>query len=156
MLQHRKADHQVSADYEDASLFSGSICQVSVDLVPQMTRSGQNDLTVRAFVNGQHEVEVVFAGRRMRDAGPLEARLKALWHRACQAAEASKSSAPDIDKVRCPARIEGAWRRKSKRDESGWETHSYHMVAARWSLLDNDGQPVFFGEPPAHPPRNIA
>jgi hypothetical protein len=156
MLQQRKADHGVSAAYEDASLFAGSICQVSVELVPQMTRSERHDLRVRGFVNGHHEIEVLFAGRRTREVGPLETRLKALWHRACQTAEATKTAAPVIDKVRCPVRIEGAWRRKTTRDDSGWETHSYHIVAARWSLLDNEGQPVSFGEPPARPPRSIA
>lgn len=156
MLQHRRTEPPVSPDYEDAALFSGSICQISVDLVPQMQRNDRNDLLVRGFVGGHHEIEVLFAGRRARDVGPLETRLKLLWSRARQSAKASQKDLPDIDLIRYPVRIEGSWRRKTKRDESGWETHSYNFVAARWSLMNNDGHPVFFGEPPAIPPRHIA
>lgn len=156
MLKHRMTEPMVSPDFEDAGLFSGSICQISVELVPQMRRTDRNDLLVRGFVSGQHEVEVLFAGRRARDVGPLEARLKGLWTRARQTAEAARQESPDVDRVRCPVRIEGAWRRKTFRDESGWETHSYNFVAARWSLLNKDGQSISFGEPPAIPPRHIA
>jgi hypothetical protein len=45
-------------------------------------------------------------------------------------------------------RVEGAWRRTLQRDESGWETGTYHFVVARWSLLDKDGNTVSFGEAP--------
>ena len=72
MLQQRRTEPPVSPDYEDAALFSGSICQISVDLVPQMQRNDRNDLLVRGFVGGHHEIEVLFAGRRTRDVGPLE------------------------------------------------------------------------------------
>lgn len=156
MLKHSMKEPIVSPDYEDAGLFSGNICQISVELVPQMRRTDRDDLVVRGFVNGNREVEVLFAGRRARNVGPLETRLKGLLTRARQAAEAARQEVPDVDRVRCPVRIEGAWRRKTFRDESGWETHSYNFVAARWSLLNKDGQSVSFGEPPAVSPRNIA
>ncbi|MEM6887127.1 MAG: hypothetical protein AAF636_03195 [Pseudomonadota bacterium] len=144
---------QVTPEYEDAGLFKARTVQIMVELIPQMRLNSRNDLTVRGFVDRHFEIEVLFAGRRMPEAAPLEERLKAMLEHARKQA-ALQGHAVDIHLIRCPVRVEGSWRRRSTRDENDWETHSYQLLAARWSLLDKSGSPVPFGEQPlVHPPR---
>jgi hypothetical protein len=144
----RKPLSEVTADREDAALFQGKLVQLTVELVPQMRRTEHNDLIVRGFASGHHAVEIHFAGRRAKDAGPLEARLRALLMKARQNAKANGMPAPEVDHIRCPVRVEGAWRPQFSRDESGWETRTYHLVAARWSMADKDGNVGFYGITP--------
>lgn len=145
----RKPAHEVSAAYEDAGLFRTAICQIMLELIPQMRRNDREDLIVRGFVDRKIEIDVFFAGRRTAKAAPLENQLKALMQAARKTASETGRPQPEPQNVRLPVRAEGAWRRSLKRDDSGWETGSYHFVVARWSLLDKDGNTVSFGEAPA-------
>lgn len=149
----RKPVDEVTAAFEDAGLFRTAICQMLLELIPQMRRNERDDLIIRAFVDRKIEIDVFFAGRRRAETGPLEVQLKALMQHARKKAAGLDHPPPEPDKVRLPVRVEGAWRRSLKRDDSGWETGSYHFVVARWSLLDKDGNTVSFGEAPAvaHP-----
>ena len=147
--QMRKAPSEVTPIYEDAGLFKTAICDLMLELIPQMRRNERQDLIVRGYVDRKTEVDIFFAGRRAAETGPLETQLKALMTHARKTATANKTQLPDIDKIRLPVRAEGAWRRSLKRDDSGWETGSYHFVMARWSLLDQAGNTVTFGEAPA-------
>lgn len=148
MPHRRKPASEVTPDYEDAGLFKNKVGQLSVELVPQMMRNGRNDLVVRGFVNRTIEIEVAFAGRRVKETGPLETRLRALLTRAMKIAAATGEPEPDIDHIRLPLLIEGAWRPRFKRDQTGWETRSYYLFAARWSVLDDAGNTVSFGARP--------
>ena len=148
MPQRRRPASEVTPEYEDSGLFKNKVGQISVELVPQMMRNGRNDLVVRGFVNRTIEIEVAFAGRRVKEVGPLEARLRALLPRAVKTAAATGGPDPDIDYIRLPVLIEGAWRPRFKRDQTGWETRSYYLFAARWSVLDDEGNTVSFGSPP--------
>ncbi|MDW3181260.1 MULTISPECIES: hypothetical protein [unclassified Roseobacter] len=148
MPQRRKPASEVTPEYEDSGLFKNKVGQLSVELVPQMMRNGRNDLVVRGFVNRTIEIEVAFAGRRVKEVGPLEARLRAMMTQAVKKAAASGAREPDTDHIRLPVLIEGAWRPRFKRDQAGWETRSYYLFAARWSVLDNEGNTVSFGSPP--------
>ncbi|WP_299405929.1 hypothetical protein [uncultured Roseobacter sp.] len=138
----------MTPEYEDSGLFKSKVGQISVELVPQMTRNSRNDLVVRGFANRTIEIEVAFAGRRVKEAGPLEARLRAMLSNAVRASSAAGADAPDIDYIRLPVLIEGAWRPRFRRDQTGWETRSYYLFAARWSILDDEGNTVSFGSPP--------
>ncbi len=149
LFQSRLPVHEVSASYEDAGLFRTALCQLMLELIPQMRRNDRQDLVVRGFVDRKTEIDVFFAGRRAAEVGPLERQLKALMTHARQQAASAGAKPPDVAKVRLPLRAEGAWRRSLHRDDSGWETGSYHFVVARWSLLDKDGNTVSFGEAPA-------
>lgn len=146
--QSRRNASEVTDAYEDAGLFKTAICQQMLELIPQMRRNSRDDLIVRGFVDRKTEIDIFFAGRRRAEAGPLEAQLKALMSIARKKASDAGARPPDVDKVRLPIRVEGAWRRSRQIDENGWETGSYHFVVARWSLLDKDGSTVSFGEPP--------
>jgi hypothetical protein len=147
--QTRKPPSEVTAIYEDAGLFKTAVCDLMLELIPQMRRNDRQDLIVRGFVDRKTEIDIFFAGRRAAEVGPLEAQLKALMARARKKAEAAGNPPPDVEKIRLPVRAEGAWRRSLQRDDSGWETGTYHFVVARWSLLDRDGNTVTFGEAPA-------
>lgn len=146
--QSRKTNHEVTAAYEDAGLFKTAICQLMVELIPQMRRNDRQDLVIRGFVDRKTEIDFFFAGRRAAEVRPLELQIKTLMSQSRKKAVEEGAKAPDVDKVRLPLRVEGAWRRALQRDDTGWETGSYHFVVARWSLLDRDGNVVSFGEAP--------
>lgn len=148
MPQRRRPASEVTPEYEDSGLFKNKVGQLSVELVPQMTRNDRKDLVVRGFVNRTIEIEVAFAGRRVKEVGPLEARLRSVRRNAIQAAAAQGMPEPDTDHMRLPVLIEGAWRPRFKRDQTGWETRSYYLFAARWSILDEAGNTVSFGVRP--------
>ena len=148
MYQSRRNASEVTPAYEDAGLFKTAICQQMLELIPLMRRNSRDDLIVRGFVDRKTEIDIFFAGRRTAEVGPLEAQLKALMSIARKKAAAAGARPPEVEKIRLPVRVEGAWRRSRQIDDSGWETGSYHFVVARWSLLDKDGSTVSFGEPP--------
>lgn len=147
-LRQRRPPHQVDDASEDAGLFPTALCQVMVELIPQTRRNERGDFVVRGYVDRKFEIDVFFAGRRTAEVGPLEAQLKALLRAARTIAVAARNPPPSIETLRLPVRVEGSWRRSMKRDETGWETGTHHLVAARWSLLDQDGNTISFGKPP--------
>lgn len=148
MYHTRKSANEVTAAFEDAGLFKTAVCQQMLELIPQMRRNDRQDLIVRGFVDRKIEIDVFFAGRRAAEVGPLETQLKALMTIARKKASDTGARAPEVQNVRLPVRVEGAWRRSRQRDDSGWETGTYHFVVARWSLLDKEGNTVSFGEAP--------
>lgn len=149
LIHDRKTSAEVSPQYEDAGLFKTAVCDLMLELIPQMRRNDRNDLIVRGFVDRKTEIDIFFAGRRTALVGPMEAQLKTIMSRARKLAVESNSPPPDVEKIRLPVRAEGSWRRSLQRDDGGWETGTYHFVVARWSLLDKDGKTVTFGESPA-------
>lgn len=138
----------VSPFYEDAGLFRTALCDMMLELIPLTRRNERRDLIVRGFVDRKNEIDVLFAGRRAALVGPLEDQLKSLMTKARHQAKIREAAQPDVAKVRLPLRAEGAWRRTLHRDDSGWETGTYHFVVARWSLLDKEGETVTYGEAP--------
>lgn len=153
MPHNRLPASQITPEYEDSGLFKTKTVQITVELIPQMRLNERKDLVVRGFVERHFEIEVLFAGRRTKEAAPVEERLSAMLAQARRQA-AGNGREVDIDLIRCPVRIEGSWRRRSMRDENDWETHTYQLLAARWSLLDKNGNAVPFGTPPVVQPRN--
>jgi hypothetical protein len=146
--QPRKPADKIGDTYEDAGLFKTGICQVMIELIPLMHRNERGDLIVRGFIDRKTEIDIFFAGRRVFEVGPLVKHLRSMLETARQAATSAGEKQPKIENVRLPVRIEGAWRRSTQRDESGWETGTYQFVAARWSLLDVNGNTVSYGYPP--------
>lgn len=152
-MPHRRLPaSQITPEYEDAGLFKTKTVQIIVELIPQMRINDRKDLVVRGFVERHFEIEVLFAGRRTKEAAPLEERLSAMLAQARRQA-AGTGREVDIDLIRCPVRVEGSWRRHSMRDENDWETHTYQLLAARWSLLDKNGNAVPFGTPTVFSPQ---
>ena len=146
-FQTRRSPSSVTEQEEDAGLFKSDLCQIMIELIPQTRRNGRGDVIIRGFADRKHEIDVVFAGRRAKQASALEDQLKALLRAARTIAKAAENIPPRIETLRLPVRVEGAWRRTANRDETGWEASSYHFIAARWSLLDRHGNVVAFGKP---------
>lgn len=149
MQQERKPRREISPDSEDLGLFKHDICQLMVELIPQSRVNDRQDLIIKGFVDRTMEIDVFFAGRRAKDAIPINNRLKMLLAHARKTTSATGSAAPDVEHLRLPVKIEGAWRKRFKRDQTGWETGTYHLVAARWSILDASGNTISYGEPAA-------
>lgn len=137
---------QTNPAYEDAGLFKNTTSPLKVELVPQLHRNARQDLVVRGFING-HQIDVIFAGRRVAQAAPLEAQLAAMISQARRQA-LGNGTMPEVDTLRLPTRIEGAFRPKFVRDAAGCETRSYHFMAARWTMIDSTGNIDVYGAAP--------
>ena len=146
--QARQPSAEVTPMFEDAGLFKTALCDLMLELIPQTRRNERQDLIVRGFVERRTEIDVLFSGPRAAEVGPLESRLKALMAQARRHASETGGKVPDVKYVRLPVRAQGSWRRALKRDESGWETGTYHFVVAQWSWLNSEGRTVSFGEKP--------
>ncbi|MEM6372489.1 MAG: hypothetical protein AAF727_06890 [Pseudomonadota bacterium] len=146
MPHRRRPAHLITPVYEDNGLFKSPVKRVTVGLVPQMSRNNRQDLMVRGFVDPGIEISVVFAGRRARKAEHLEAHLRQLLYHAKAHAVTWDQAA--LDRTVLPVRVEGAWRPRFRRDTEGWETRYYHLIAARWALIDDTGMTHLFGEGP--------
>lgn len=151
----RKPASQVTEADEDQGLFGTGLRQVMVELIPQIRRTTRGDVVIRGFVDRKFEIDVVIAGRRVREVAPLEKRLKALLRAARAMASAAQNEAPEVETLRLPVRMEGAWRKQVARDTSGWETSSHHFVVARWSMLDQNGNTISYGPAAVLPQKSL-
>lgn len=129
---------------EDIGLFKSPVRQVTLGLVPGVVRNNRQDFVVRGFADPEVDVFVTFAGRRVKQVPFLEARLRKLLFQA--KAQAQKWDQAALDATRLTVSVEGAWRPRFQRDTTGWETRSYHLMAARWSFTDEAGAKHQFGE----------
>jgi hypothetical protein len=146
--QTRKPLSQVTPLYEDAGLFKTALCDLMLELIPQLRRNERGDVIIRGFVDRKTEIDIFFAGRRVAQIGPLERHLKHMMTQARTRRAEDDKTPLDVTLLRLPVRAEGAWRRSLKRDDYGWETGTYHFVVARWSFIDARGETLTFGESP--------
>ena len=146
MPHRRKPPHLISPAYEDNGLFKAPVRKVTVALVPQMTRNYRQYVVVRGFVEPNIEVAVIFAGRRAKMLAPLEAQLRKRLFRAKAITPQWDQAA--LDSATLIVSIEGSWRPRFERDPAGWETRSYHLMAARWTIIDDTGLSHTAGEGP--------
>ena len=142
MQERRKPQSEVTPAYEDRGIFRGAIVNLTVQVVPVYALNTRQDLMVKAYVSDGGAIDVVFPGRRRRHANALLNRIKMLWTKAQR-----EGRAGDPNRIRFPITIEGAWRPRFKRDDQGWETRELQLFAARWAMLDVDGNSVTYGEP---------
>ena len=148
MQNRRRTPSEITPEWEDMGLFKKGTGEFAVELVPDVTRNNRQDVVVRAFFNDGVEVTVVFPGRRAREAVAVERRLRALLIRANRRAASAKQPEPSISSIRLPVRIEGSWRPRFQRDNSGWDKKSFQLLAARWAFVDDDGMTNLGGKPP--------
>lgn len=141
-MQVRRKSKKVSPQYEDAGLFQNTVCHVDVELIPVMRKNNRDDVIITGLVKGDLEIAVTFAGRRATEAAAIIARLEALR-------DGQKHMA-DVKKSRLPMKIEGAWRPQFVADDSGFETRTFHLIAAKWTVQGEKGKPVEYGQPPAY------
>lgn len=148
MPQPRLPTRDLTPEYEDAGLFRNEICQIQVELVPIVDHNNRNDVVITGFVKNDLEIAVTFAGRRRVEVSPVVANLKSLGMRVLHAASQNGLPAPDLRKIRFPLHVEGAWRPRFQSDVSGWEVRTFHLIAARWIVIDRSGKTTQFGIPP--------
>lgn len=141
-MQIRRKPKKISPQYEDAGLFQNTVCNVDVELIPVMRKNNREDLIITGLVKGDLEIAVTFAGRRVAEAAPIIAQLEALRD--------GQDHVADVKKSRLPLKIEGAWRPQFVADGSGFETRTFHLIAAKWTVLNDNGSPREYGQPPAH------
>ncbi|MEL7131164.1 MAG: hypothetical protein AAGK77_02000 [Pseudomonadota bacterium] len=148
MPEHRRPSHLITPAYEDNGLFRSPVRRVTVGLVPQMHRNNRQDLVVRGFLQDGVAIQVLFAGRRTKQAQGLEARLRAMLFQVRSKVPGWRSEG--IDTIQLPLRIEGVWRSRFSRDVWGCETRYFQLIAARWAMFDDAGLAHLFGEAPVH------
>jgi len=128
--------------YEDSGLFQAATCKVEVMLIPVIHKNNRGDLIIKGIMENDKEIAVTFAGRRAREAAPVVARLNALRDQ--------KSTYANVRKIQLPMQIEGSWRPQFVTDENGFETRTFHLIAAKWAIPSATGAPSSFGQSPAH------
>lgn len=136
----------VTPALEDSGIFRNTVSRFSVELVPQFAQNARRDLIIKGFLDGETAIDVVFPGRRTALAEPLCDQLKSLWTRASATARYATQQI-EVDSVRLPTSLEGAWRPRFQRDDLGWQTRAHQLYVARWSLLGADGTTQTFGAP---------
>jgi hypothetical protein len=141
-MEIRRKSREVSPQYEDAGLFQNTVCHVDVELIPVMRKNNRQDLIVTGLVKGDLKIAVTFAGRRAVKAAPIVTRLNALLD--------AQDHIANVMKSRLPLRIEGAWRPQFIRDGNGFETRTFHLIAAKWRILNDKKGAVEYGQAPAH------
>ncbi|MFD1157921.1 hypothetical protein [Roseovarius aestuarii] len=145
MFDRRKPTREVLPGYEDQDIFKGQIVQIAVELVPLIGRNSHDDIIIKGFVLGDNAIDVVIAGRRKKQAQTLLSQIQSLWSRACTAAR-NLGESPVVEDVRYPVYVEGSWRTRFNRDDHGWETRNHQLYAARWTITDQNGGSVIYGE----------
>jgi hypothetical protein len=139
MMQQRRNPVDVTVDLEDAGLFQRKLLVVDIDLTPEYYWNSRQDLLFRGFLRNR-EISVLFAGRRTAEARFLHGLITDVLK-----TRRIDRSNRNGQRVGCRTQIEGAWRTRFERDPTGWETKSYQLIAARWSLIDARGTVVQFG-----------
>lgn len=148
MKNRRRPAVQITPLIEDSGLFKREVRDVLVELVPVFSRNNRGDLVVKGIVQPNAEVEVVFAGRRLREAASLVERMKKLRMQGARSALNGHEAMNQISRLRLPVRVRGTWRLRFEPDASGWEMKSYQLIAAQWGFTDLEGYTVLAGWPP--------
>ena len=142
MENRRLKSTKVSPEYEDAGLFPTAVCNVDVTLIPVVRQNNRGDTIIKGILDGGKEIAVTFAGRRARDAAAVVARLNSLRDQ--------QSNYSNVRKSQLPMQIEGTWRPHFEEDDSGFETRTYHLMAAKWTIMTANGAPAAYGQSPSH------
>lgn len=129
-------------------MFRSPVRRITVGLVPQMHRNNRQDLVIRGFVQDGSAIQVLFAGRRAKQAKGLEARLRSMLFQVRSKTPGWRDEG--IDTIQLPMRVEGVWRSRFSRDAWGCETRYFQLIAARWAMFDDAGVAHLFGETPVH------
>ena len=120
-----------------------------------MNRNNRGDLLVKGIVKPDAEIEVLFAGQRLKAASGLVEQLKRLRMQGVRTAMNGHEAMMQIRQLRLPARVHGNWRLRFHPDASGWEVKTYQLLAAQWAFTDAEGYTVLCGWPPVEPENRL-
>lgn len=136
-VHERRSDKsEVTREKEDLGLFKSELVEVGLELSADVKTNRRGDLLVQGFVAGR-PVDVLFAGRRKRDAVQLEAFLDYVRTRVSQ---------PNAQRMQI--RVQGSWRPSFHRNGEGEDDRRMELVAARWMYRLPDGSQQVWGQPP--------
>lgn len=138
---------KVTPAYEDSGLFKKPPTELVVNLIPKFGTNSRNDVIIKGLVQNGVEVDVIFAGRRKKEAAELVALLKRKW----ETANFRVATAPARRDVRVPTRVQGSWRMRvveDEYDEQELYSKEYQLLVARWAFNSDNGEFKSFGEPP--------
>lgn len=151
MTNRRRPASQITPLIEDGGLFKREVRDIAAELIPVFSMNNRNDLVVAGIVRPGTEIEVVFAGRRTRDAVPLVERMKQLRAQGLRTAASGHEAMQVIRQLRMAVQIRGNWRLRFEPDGTGWEMKKYQLIAAQWAFQDLEGYNVVAGWPPVEP-----
>lgn len=132
-------------------MFKRELRDVPVELIPVLNRNNRGDLLIKGIVKPDAEIEVLFAGRRLKDVGGLLQRIKVLRTEGLRTARDGHEAMLRIRRLRLPVRVRGNWRIRFETDETGWDFKCYQLLAAQWAFTDLKGFNVICGTPPELP-----
>ncbi|MBO9478920.1 hypothetical protein J7382_15335 [Shimia sp. R11_0] len=99
----------ITPSYEDKGLFKKPPTELVVQLIPKFGKNTRRDVIIKGLVQGDVEVEVVFAGRRKKQAAELVALLRRKWEVATYRLPKDVPP-PDRKEIQLPTRVQGSWR----------------------------------------------
>ncbi|WP_294222648.1 hypothetical protein [uncultured Shimia sp.] len=136
----------ITPAYEDGGLFKKPPTELVVNLIPKFSKNSRGDVIIKGLVQNDVEIDVIFAGRRKREAAELVTLLKRKWDNANYRA----AKTPTRKDVRVPTRVQGSWRMRVAEDEHEQDlyTKEYQLLVARWAFNADNGEFRSFGEPP--------
>ncbi|WP_412552241.1 hypothetical protein [Shimia sp. MIT1388] len=139
----------ITPAYEDGGLFKKPPTELVVNLIPKFSKNSRNDVIIKGLVQNDVEIDVIFAGRRKREAAEIVALLKRKWENANYRIPKGYK-APTRKDVYVPTRVQGSWRTRVVEDEqeSNLYAKEYQLLVARWAFNSDTGEFKSFGEPP--------
>lgn len=137
----------ITPSYEDRGLFKKPPTELVVELIPKFGKSSRNDIIIKGLVQNGVEVDVIFAGRRKKQADELVRLLRRKWDEVTDVVHRGMKH-PKREDVRIPARIQGSWRTRIVEDDEEWYSREYQLLVARWAFMSEGGEFRSFGEPP--------
>ena len=150
----RRHHEEVTPDYEDIGLFKGELCELKVEVSANFTQNKRSDVVAIGFIKGGTPIDVVFAGRRRWQFGPLRSRLSGLKSKRLRELKAGRSEVTQEDisnkDVRIPVLIEGCWRMRFSMDQQGFQRRENQFMAARWIFANEANELKTFGSTPLH------
>ncbi len=151
MSDRRSPPEDVSPLTEDWGIFKNAVVTVQLSLTPLRKETSRGDLLFIADLDGAR-VEVVFPGRRRKDAVALEAELDHFQRQEARIARSKGAPPPHSANLRFPLRADGTWRtRLVETDQDEWQ-RVYQFLAASWSYNDQYGEEAVFGDLPLKRP----
>lgn len=137
----------ITPAYEDRGLFKKPPTELVVKLIPKFGQNSRKDVIIKGLLQNDVEVDVIFAGRRKKQADELVTLLRRKWDNANYMAPKG-GKRPTRSDVRLPTRVQGSWRTRVMEDEEELFAKEYQLIVARWAFNSESGELRSFGEPP--------
>ncbi len=137
----------ITPAYEDRGLFKKPPTELVVKLIPKFGKNSRGDVIIKGLVQNDVEVDIVFAGRRKKQADELVTLLRRKWDNANYMAP-NGGARPTRSDVRLPTRVQGSWRTRVVEDEDALFSKEYQLLVSRWAFNSESGELRSFGEPP--------